>query len=145
MSILLLLMRTSFTGCVLMLPGSSNVMKGTNPLSHQVFAFFNISLPQVVELIKTRKTDDEKTVSAPSSEPSKQAILAQKALASGSQAPPAPVALPITSLPESFALDPPVPSQLSQPASARAQAPFFWLGAAWVKSEAERPSVSEVN
>ena len=30
-------------------------------------------------------------------------------------------------------------------ASADASKLFFWLGAAWVKSRAERPSVSEVN
>ena len=50
-------------------------------------------------------------------------FLAQQALASGSQAPPAPAAPHITPLPEGFALDPPAPSQLYQPASARGQAP----------------------
>ena len=112
--------------------------KSSIPLG--LFAFFcgNISLAQAVELIKTRNTNDETAVNhmrtqfrtnkvesrIPRQAHPKQAILAQKALASGSQAPRAPATPHITPLPEGFALEPPVPpSQLSQPASARGKAP----------------------
>ena len=51
------------------------------------------------------------------------AVLTQQALASGVQPPPTPAAPHIAPLPEGFELDPPVTSQLHQPASARGQAP----------------------
>ena len=77
-----------------------------------LFAFFcgTISLPQVVELIKTRKSHDDKAVHnmrtqfrtnkvelrIPRLPHPKHAFLTQQALASGSQAPPAPAAPLIT-------------------------------------------------
>ena len=104
-----------------------------------LYAFFcgNISLPQVVELIKARHSNDEKSVQLmrnqfrnnkvelriPRLPHPLHAVLTQQALASGVQPPPTPAAPHIAPLPEGFALDPPVTSQLHQPASARGQAP----------------------
>ena len=100
-----------------------------------LFAFFcgTISLPQVVELIKTQQSHDDKAVQLmrtqfrtnkvelriPRLPHPTHALQTQQALASGSQVPPAPAAPHIAPLPEGFALDPPAPSQLHQPASAR--------------------------
>ena len=104
-----------------------------------LFAFFcgTISLPQVVELIRTRHSHDDKAIQLmhtqfrnnkvelriPRLPHPVHAIQTQQALASGSQPPPAPAAPHIAPLPEGFALDPPATSQLHQPASARGQAP----------------------
>ena len=92
---------------------------------------------QVVELIKARHSNDEKSVQLmrnqfrnnkvelriPRLPHPLHAVLTQQALASGVQPPPTPAAPHIAPLPEGFALDPPVTSQLHQPASARGQAP----------------------
>ena len=96
-----------------------------------------ISLPQVVELIKARHSNEEKSVQLmrhqfrnnkvelriPRLPHPLHAVLTQQALASGVQPPPTPAAPHIAPLPEGFELDPPVTSQLHQPASARGQAP----------------------
>ena len=104
-----------------------------------LFAFFcgNISLSQVVELIKARHSHDEKAIQLmrtqfrnnkvelriPRLPHPLHAVQTQQALASGSQPPPTPAAPHIAPLPEGFELDPPATSQLHQPASARGQAP----------------------
>ena len=104
-----------------------------------LFAFFcgTISLPQVVELIKARRSHDDKAIQLmrtqfrnnkvelriPRLPHPVHAMQTQQALASGSQPPPAPAAPHIAPLPERFELDPPATSQLHQPASARGQAP----------------------
>ena len=115
------------------------MMKGINHLSQPASSPFSaaLSLYQVVELIKTRQSHDDKAVQLmrtqfrtnkvelriPRLPHPTHALQTQQALASGSQAPPAPAAPHIAPLPEGFALDPPAPSQLHQPASARGQAP----------------------
>ena len=104
--------------------------KSAIPLGLYAFFCGNISLPQVVELIKARHSHDEKSVQLmrnqfrnnkvelhiPRLPHPLHAVRTQQALASGVQPPPTP-------LPEGFELDPPVTSQLHQPASARGQAP----------------------
>ena len=111
--------------------------KSAIPLGLYAFFCGHISLPQVVELIKARHSNDEKPVQLmrnqfrnnkvelriPRLPHPLHAVLTQQALASGVQPPPTPAAPHIAPLPEGFELDPPVASQLHQPASARGQAP----------------------
>ena len=111
--------------------------KSAIPLGLYAFFCGNISLPQVVELIKARHSHDEKSVQLmrnqfrnnkvelriPRLPHPLHAVHTQQALASGVQPPPTPAAPHIAPLPEGFELDPPVTSQLHQPASARGQAP----------------------
>ena len=111
--------------------------KSAIPLGLYAFFCGNISLPQVVELIKARHSNEEKSVQLmrnqfrnnkvelriPRLPHPLHAVLTQQALASGVQPPPTPAAPHIAPLPEGFELDPPVTSQLHQPASARGQAP----------------------
>ena len=111
--------------------------KSAIPLGLYAFFCGNISLPQVVELIKARHSHDEKSVQLmrnqfrnnkvelriPRLPHPLHAVRTQQALASGVQPPPTPAAPHIAPLPEGFELDPPVTSQLHQPASARGQAP----------------------
>ena len=107
--------------------------KSAIPLGLYAFFCGNISLPQVVELIKARHSHDEKSVQLmrnqfrnnkvelriPRLPHPLHAVRTQQALASGVQPPPTPAAPHIAPLPEGFELDPPVTSQLHQPASAK--------------------------
>ena len=131
------LMNTLFVGCAPRLPGSPNVMKGTNQLSLPASSPFSVALFLYLRLLNlSRLVTAMMTRLSNSCVPSfattrwSCAFLGShtpsmlcRLNSSGSQPPPAPAAPHIAPLPEGFELDPPATSQLHQPASARGQAP----------------------
>ena len=133
-------MNALFVGCAPRLPGSLNVMKGTNQLSLPASSPFSAALSLYLRLLNLSRLDTAmmKKLSnscVPSFATTKWscAFLGSRTpfmlcrlnrhWPVGSQPPPAPAAPHIAPLPEGLELDPPATSQLHQPASARGQAP----------------------
>ena len=112
MLILLLLMSTSFTGYAPMLPGSPK--PASSPFSVALSLYLKLSSSSKHEKVMMTKLSIT-CAPIPRLPHPTHALLTQQALASGSQAPPAPAAPLIAPLPEGFALDPPAPHRRLRP------------------------------